>query len=364
MNLAFVLRAFGGPGGTEKYSADLAGWLVGRGHRVDVYCAGARSRVPAVQIHELAVAGRGWAAERALLAASQRVDRSAYDLVQGFGRTLGHDVYRAGGGVHAAWLAAAGAGMLHRLRGRLSVRERWAVRVDRKAMEQARVVVVNSRRISEELPRWYSVPRARIRVVRNGVDGERFRPDPGRRARARAMWEVPEGGRVALFLGTGFRRKGLRVAARAFGMAASERDRLVVIGRDSRADRRLAEVRRWLGDQLVAQGPVVDPEAWIPGADCTILPTVYDAAANSTLEAMSCGVPPVTSAMDGSSEVVPERGLVVDDPTDASGFSEGLRLAWSAGPGLAHALRETAAEWTVARNGKTMETLYRELIDG
>ena len=361
MNLGLVLRGFGGPGGTEKYSADLANWLVSRGHSVTVYCVNQGADVPGVQIHRLDVSGTGWAADRALLAASQRIDRSSHDLVQGFGRTLGHDVFRAGGGVHAAWLAAPGTGWLRRARQTLSPRERWTSSADRAAMVSARRIVTNSERVAQEIPRWSGIEPDRLRVVRTGVDTHRFHPDPGRRARARALWNVPDGGRVALFLGTGFRRKGLAVAAVAFARIAGSKDRFVVVGRDGRSKQRLAAVARVVGDRLVSPGAVTDPERWIPGADCTILPTLYDAAANSTLEAMACGVPPVTSGMDGSSEVVPDSELVVSDPTDAEGFADALAYAWSAGPTLAERLLEVAADWTVERNGKTMETLYSEL---
>lgn len=368
MRIAFVLRSFGGPGGTEKYAADLAGFLAGEGVRVVVHCVRADPaavEASGVTVRRLPGEQRGWAGERAFLLATRSIDHSGADLVQGFGRTVDHDVYRAGGGVHAAWLAAEGADSWSRwLRGKLSPRERWALAVDREAMTAARVVVCNSAFAAEQVVRIHGLPEARVRVVRNGVDGERFSADPEARAAARQHWGVPENGRVALFLGTGFHRKGLATAVQAFARVAGPADRLVVIGRDARAARRLQQARGRLGDRLVAHGAVVDPERWIPGADATILPTRYDAAANTTLEALSCGVPPVTSAQDGSAEVVPDPALVVEHPADAEGFAAALGHAWQGGPGLALRCREAAAEWTVARNGKTMLRVYRELIDG
>jgi len=209
----------------------------------------------------------------------------------------------------------------------------------------------------------YGIPEDRVRVVRNGVDGTRFRPSPERRRSARAAWRVPEGGRVALFLANGFHRKGLPVAARAFARVAGARDRLVVIGGDAHARRMLSPWARKLGDRLVVQGPAPQPERWLPGADATVLPTRYDAAANTTLEALACGVPPVTSGRDGNAEVVPDPGLVVDDPADVAGFAAALSHAWST-PGLGPGCRRAAEAWPVSRNGEALEALYWELVDG
>jgi len=113
---------------------------------------------------------------------------------------------------------------------------------------------------------------------------------------------------------------------------------------------------------LIVQGPTTEPERWLPGADATLLPSLYDSAANTTIEAMSCGVPPVTSGRDGSSEVVVDPRLTVDDPTDVEGFGLALEFAWETDQ--AEACRAEAARWTVARNGESVEAIYRQVANG
>ena len=365
MKVRFVLRSFGGPGGTEKYASDLAGWLVGQGVGVEVWCERADSEsCRGLDVRRIPAAASGRAGERAFHRAVRGLERGSVDVVQGFGRTVGHDVWRAGGGAHQAWLEASTPSAAGRWVRSLILGERWAIRMDRAAIAAAKVVICNSRMAREDLVRCYGAHPEKVRVVRNGVDGARFRPDPDARARARLAWQVPEGGRVALFLGSGFRRKGLDVASRAFQRISGPKDRFVVIGRDSRSRSRLGRVRRRLGQRLVEVGPVRDPEAWLPGADATVLPTLYDAAANTTLEALSCGVPPVTTSRDGSAEVVPEPDWVVTDPRDAEQVAAALARAWEAGPALASQCREAAAEWTLERNGTTMLDVYEEILNG
>lgn len=335
MNVAMVVGTLSRNGGTERSAWELSRWLVQRGHEVHVYCRAAEAAAPGVRVH----------------LGSLRVPEGRHPVVHAFVRIPGATVFRAGGGAHLAWLHARWRG-LGAVR-RWTPRARWEVRRDRRCMRTARVVVCNSDMAAADVRRLYGVDR--IVVVWNGVDLDRFRPDAERRAAARRAWEAT--GRVALFLGHGFRRKGLAVAAEAFARVAAPDDRLVVIGADAHARRYLAG----LDPRVRCQGPVPDPEQWLPGADATLLPTLYDSAANTTLEAMACGVPAITSGRDGNAARVPDRRLVVDDPRDVEGFARALDLAWRE-PALGRGCRKAAERWPVSRNGQEVESIYRELM--
>lgn len=362
LHIALALRSYRQQGGTEKYVVDLARWLSGRGHRVDVWAAEVDPalRADPVTFRPLH-GGKGLPGALRLSWSARGLQDQGYDVVQGFGRTLHHDVFRAGGGAHAAFLEATCRTPWSRLRARLSPRERLHLALDRRAMQQARAVVCNSRMGADDVCRAYGLARERVHVIRNGVDSERFRPDPDLRRSARAAWGVDEG-RVALFLGTGFRRKGLDVAIAAFRTVARPEDALVVLGRDGRAERFLGPARAALGRRLIALGEVRDPERWLPGADAMILPTRYDPAANAVLEALACGVPPITTHRDGNAEIVPDPALVAP-VDDVAATAAALRRAWDGGPALGRRCREEALSWPVARNGAAVETLYRELAN-
>jgi UDP-glucose:(heptosyl)LPS alpha-1,3-glucosyltransferase len=368
VNVALVLRRFTTDGGTEKYATNLARWLVGRGHEVHVYAAFVRPDLADAAGVRFHVIGRspvggtvGWLS---FLAASSRISLSDHDVVQGFGRTVHHHVYRAGGGVHAAWLRARHPGGLGRLRLALSPGERLECAVDAAAQRRARVLVCNSEMAARQAAAFHGVAPRNIRVVRNGVDTDRFCPAPAVRSAQRAAWAVPDGGRVALFLGNGYRRKGLAIAAEAFARVAGPDDRFVIAGGDAHAERYLAPIRAALGPRVVELGPQRRPEDALAAADATVLPTTYDSAANTTLEAMAVGVPPVTTTSDGNAEIVPYSELVVRDPRDASAVGRALVSAWRLAPVAAAELRAVATAWPVSRNGEAMEAIYEELVDG
>lgn len=359
LNIALILPRWSEVGGTEGHARQLARWLVGAGHAVTIYCLEVRAPVPeGLRLVELPAPPRGIPRPLRLAWASRAVPRDEHDVVEALGRVPGCDVFRAGGGTHAGWLEASVEGPVTWAMTRFSPGNRMELALDREAARTARRVICNAVRPADEMRRWYGV--REVCVVRNGVDAQRFVPDGATRRRAREAWGAK--GRVALFLGSGFRRKGLAVAGQAFARVARPGDRLVVMGRDAHAGRALRPLRRLLGEGLVVMGERTDPERWLPGADAMLLPTRYDSAANATLEAMACGVPPVTSGRDGNAELVPDPSLVVDDPSDVDGFARALRYAWEARPGAA--CRAEAERWPHDRTGREMERIFLELCDG
>ncbi|MBM4365594.1 MAG: glycosyltransferase family 4 protein [Deltaproteobacteria bacterium] len=298
MKIALVHRRFTTNGGTERYLVGFARFLVARGHDVSVLCHEIREDLrsePGLRFVHLRMvraaklASLWWSASRAIRAGN-------YDAVMGFGRTGGHHLFRAGGGSHADYLRRA-----HPVRRLVNPDDWFETAVDRAAVRAARIVMANSRLGAQGLARDYA-PR-RVEVVYNGVDGQRFRPDAQVRAATRE--ELGDHGKVAIFLGNGFVRKGLATAIAALPDEWS----LWVIGGDPpiAAPPRV----RFLGPQR-------DPERFLQAADAMILPTRYDPFANACLEAMACGVPAITTSANGASEVLPEPWLVADSVGDCA----------------------------------------------
>ena len=353
MDLGLIVRRLSTHGGTERFVHGLTGWLLAAGHRVTVWCAAVDDSVSGADVESLGWLGRGRLVKAARLdAAAQRVPRERYDLVLRFVRSPGADLYRAGGGCHAAYLE------------RASARSRWGpgeaaeLRRDRASAETARHIVVNSRLAADDLMSFYGVPAARITVIRNGVDAHRFRPGPPEARSVRpgglAAEAIPPGAPRLVFLGTGFRRKGLDTALRA--LTKIPEAHLLVAGRDQnpgKFERIAAELG--LAARVHFLGAVHSPELLLPHCDLAVLPTRYDPAANATLEAMACGLPVVSTRFDGSSEVVPDPALVVSDPSDADAVAGAVVHALQS-PGLGEACRAAVA-------GRPASAAFEELTE-
>ncbi len=297
MNVALVHRRYTEHGGTERFLVGLARYLRGQGHMVHVYCNEVRDDLrsePGLTFHHLPMLRRGAIAKvLSLWWSSARAARGGHDVVVALGRTRGHDLYRAGGGAHAAYLEACRPVWWLDPSAWL---ERW---VDRDTVRSARRVLAPSASSAADLARCYEVSRDAIAVVHNGVDSERFRPDAARRAEVRAALDVD--GPVLIFVGTGFVRKGL---AAAIAVARRLELPLMVVGRDARLDR-----WRRRHPEVHFLGPRQDPERFLVAADVLILPTRYEPYGNVCLEAMAAGVVPVTTPHNGVSEVFPVDGL-------------------------------------------------------
>ncbi|MDP2312128.1 MAG: glycosyltransferase family 4 protein [Pseudomonadota bacterium] len=323
MKIALVHRRFTTHGGTERYLVGFARWLVAEGHDVHVLCNEVRADLratPGVHFEHLPMLRPAkllslWAS------ASRALGRASYDAVMGFGRTPGHQLFRAGGGSHVDALRR-----MHPLRRWISPEDWVEMRMDRAAVRSARVCIANSALGARGLVEDYGA--TRVEVVYNGVDLQRFRPDPSVRAAVRGERAVQ--GPVALFLGTGFQRKGLDVAIAALPPGWT----LWVAGKD----------RPWKAPACVRfLGPATDPERLLQAADVMILPTRYDPFANACLEALATGIPTLTTPSNGAAEVLPHPWMVAET-VDA--FRDGLLAAEAGGVALRDTCRATAERFT------------------
>jgi UDP-glucose:(heptosyl)LPS alpha-1,3-glucosyltransferase len=312
-----------------------------------------------VTLHTLALPPAPAPARVLLLALSVRlaVSPGEWDAVQSHERTLSQDIYRAGEGCHRAYLDAMGPGE----RGR-ALYHRLLLALERRVFRRTPHIVAISRRGAEEITRLYSVPETRLSVIYNGVDLDRYHPDNrGRfRAAARAEVGVPAETWLALFVGSGFERKGLATALEGLAKTGDPSGRLLVIGRgDTRPYDALAE-RLGIAARVTWLGPRPDIERWYAAADVLVLPTRYEPFGNVHLEALASGLPVVTTSQAGGAEVVnPACGAVVE-PRDPAALATALGHLRGADPSaLGAAARAAATPFTYERQVAAFEAIYR-----
>lgn len=339
MKLALVVRRLSLNGGTERFVAGFARHAHAAGHQIDVWCFGADFTIDGVVVRKLGPSGRGrlgrmWAQKRAV----QQIPREDYDCVMGFIRCPGFDLYRAGGGCHAAWLEVSPTRLADRVE----------LKMDREAVQTAGVVVVNSQMAGEDLQKHYGVGSERLHLIRNGVDLERFQP------------QSPSMGRVNRigFFGSGFRRKGLEPLLRALEYLPDVT--LEVAGQDKTRGyfQRLAK-QCGVADRVRFLGPITDPEIWLPTLGAMVLPTRYDPCANACLEAMACAVPVVSTDRNGASEMLPADWMILDPDTPASHLAETVERALHE-PGLGERCRDAVVSWPQHRSTQELLELLRE----
>ncbi|MBX3535827.1 MAG: glycosyltransferase, partial [Xanthobacteraceae bacterium] len=135
-------------------------------------------------------------------------------LVQSHERLSCCDIYRAGDGVHAAYLAhrARGLSALRRFFQNVSGYHRDVLRLEREmfASPRLKAVIVNARMVADEIVAHFAYPRERIHLIQNGIDLSRFDEATLDRLRAETRNKLGLSGRkVLVIVGSGYERKGV-----------------------------------------------------------------------------------------------------------------------------------------------------------
>jgi UDP-glucose:(heptosyl)LPS alpha-1,3-glucosyltransferase len=326
LRIALVIERFEPEGGVERVAWTVAHRLAAGGDEVHVV---ARRGVAAggIALHRVAVPSF-WQPLR-VLAFSRAAGRAAAalgcDVVHSFSRTRHQDVYRAGGGSHADYLAHSHGPLGRGLR-RLTPRHAALLGIERAIFADPRQVVqCNSGMVRDELAARHGVPPERLVVIPNGVDLERFHPRRRDSEGGRLRGDQGAGGRtVWLLAGSGLRRKGLETALRALVRGGPRDAELWVMGRDDPRPWRARAQALGVGARVRFLGARADIESVYAAADALLLPTRYDAFANVTLEAAASGLPVVTSARNGAAPFLGAGAIAIEDPEDVIGFAQAL----------------------------------------
>ncbi len=322
LTIGLVRRGHSDTGGAETYLKRLARGLSESGHVTRLFTNAAWpsrewSWGPITRL-------RGETARRFADALEKIEPRDHCDLLLSLERVWRCDVYRAGDGIHQAWMRRrdAASSLLRRRLRRFNAKDQDALELEQALFSGgASRVIANSQMVKREAEEIYGYPAECIDVVPNGVPLADFHPDPEARALRRKTLQLRDDEIAVLFVGSGWERKGLRYATEAV-TSLGKNFRLFVAGRgrggkiDERAVHRLGAVR--------------DLPALYAAADIFLLPTLYDPFSNACLEALAAGLPVVTTRDNGFSEIIEQgvHGSIIDAPSNIAQICEALRY-WS-----------------------------------
>jgi UDP-glucose:(heptosyl)LPS alpha-1,3-glucosyltransferase len=323
LTIGFVRRGFSSSGGAESYLQRLAAGVVEQGHQVRLYTsddwpADAWSFGPITRVE--GKSATAFADEMGKLAL-----QPVCDVLMSLERIWRCDVYRAGDGVHRAWLErrAAVGGRFQRLSLAVNRKHSATLALEKSLFADggAGRVIANSGMVKEEIVRVYGFPAEKIEVVANGVPVSAFRRDDESRGRVRETLGLKSEDVAVLFAGSGWERKGLRFAIEATERSGKEM-RLLVAGRGDK--------RRFKSPRVQFLDVVQDMPTLYGAADIFLLPTIYDPFSNACLEALAAGLPVVTTRANGFSEIITTgvHGTLVGDPRNIDAICEAL-LFWS-----------------------------------
>jgi glycosyltransferase involved in cell wall biosynthesis len=201
--------------------------------------------------------------------------------------------------------------------------------IDRQMARRVDVAVGVSEKVVSRLRA--KIPAARLRLIGNGIDTERFGPTADRTAARRAL-SLPEGW-TAGFVGRLTPKKGVQdLLAATAQLSRGERPQLLVVGDgDVREDLQARARELGVSANATFAGSQADIAAWYAAMDVLVLPSYEEGFPMVILEALACGVPVIATRVGDIPRLVePGNTGWLIDAGDVAGLTAALREAQSA----------------------------------
>jgi UDP-glucose:(heptosyl)LPS alpha-1,3-glucosyltransferase len=372
VKIALVHKRLDLNGGTERDLFQTAEGLRDLGNEVHLFCSEYGVKPPnKVIAHHVPVIPLGrtlrlwsfaWFARRAL-------NQANCEVVVGFGRLQHQDVLRCGGGTHKGFLARLGqdGGLRRRLWQNISIYHRSLLAIEKRQYSRmgARTIIAVSEQVKRDIMVNYAVPAEKIVVLYNGIDKQRFHLDKRSavREQIRKRWKIPFEAPLVLFVGSGFRRKGLDYLLSLWESPRLDKVFLLVAGADARLSRYQTRGDVVAPGRIVFTGRQEDIENYYAAADVVALPSLQEAFGNVVLEALASGLPVLVSRNAGGAELLhgPLADGIIDMEKEPDALEDKLLmlLEKSRDPGVGRIARSLAEEHSWEKHFLKLDDLLK-----
>jgi glycosyltransferase involved in cell wall biosynthesis/serine acetyltransferase len=357
-------------GGSEHQMVEIGCRQKSRGHEIKIGCLSKKGSLLAVlerngiEVAEFNPSGGllGPAGIRQIIRLTLFLRRHRFDVFQS------HDLYSTLLGVPAAWLA--GVPLILSSRRDLASwwwytsRNRWILR---QIQNRSNRIIANSQAVKEFLVHEDGFDPGRIRVLRNGVDFERFAKAP--RDREKLFPNLAgEDKLIAVVANMNVKSKGHSELVLAGTEICREfpEAKFLFIGdgvERSHLERMVGELD--LRDRFLFLGLRHDVAEILACCDLFVLPSWAEGLPNSVLEAMAAGVPIVATRVGGIPEIIEDGvgGLLVPAQNPralAAAIAQALGDPERARQFACVAQARARAEFSYERLLAELDGLYRE----
>jgi glycosyltransferase involved in cell wall biosynthesis len=215
----------------------------------------------------------------------------------------------------------------------------------------------------------FGIPEERIKLLRNGIDVDEFRPaTDAEKLRLRIRLGITRS-LVVLYSGRLVAVKNVGGLIESWSTIQRDVDAVLVIVGDGPLRSALEAKCRDLGLASAARfiGQQSDVVPWYQVADVFVLSSHYEGLSNSLLEAMSCGLPVVSTRVSGSVDIFADIDIgELTAPGDAEAMATSLaRLLADPARRAACGSRARAyakAKYSINSVAKDTSALYERLI--
>jgi UDP-glucose:(heptosyl)LPS alpha-1,3-glucosyltransferase len=335
-------------GGLEKYASRIARGFIERGidvtilttypgdrkHASDATIFAKKANVHAVQTSYWPAFRRMEQFDRFV---QEYISRHPAPIIFGMDRNRFQTHYRAGNGVHAAFLKSRKwtDSWFKRMTFSFNPVHLKILEIEKAAFENPclQKLFANSHMVRSEILLHYQVDASKIEVIHNGVEWHEMQSDfdlwPDVKPFAAKRLGLDPSLFHFLFIGNGYRRKGLGQLIIALSRLPSKDFHLSVVGKESHLNRyRALAARCGLLRQISFWGSQEDVRPFYQIADALVIPSFYDPFANVTIEALAMGLFVVSSKSNGGHEILnASNGIVIQNLFDPDSIAQALSIA-------------------------------------
>ncbi len=373
MKIAVIRQKYVNYGGAEQFVSEYTTHLANAGHDIHIFASQwTPSDHPNIHVHPVrAIKINSFLRTLSFASfAARAVSAESFDVIQSHERTWCQDVYRAGDGCHREWLERRANYLpsAKKFSFRFNLFHQLVLRLEKAIFEngQCKKIIAISEMVRRDILKHYQLPEDRIEVVYNGVRLDRFHPDNKKRFRTEVRKRLGVSGDevMALFVGSGFERKGLEYLIKSVQYLQRKNWRLVLVGKGN-WERYLSFASEEDRKKIIYLDPIDEIETLYAAADLFVLPSIYEPFGNANLEALASGLPIITSRNCGAAEIItPEKeGIVLEEPSDAKAIASAMDYLMDpeVREQMGQSARALAEQFTQERNAEAMLNIYEKL---
>lgn len=331
MNLAFCLFNYFPYGGLQRDFLRIAQECVQRGHQVDVYTMRWEGeRDPQLNIIILPPIGLQNHSRRKNFVKQLRTElnKKSYDLIVGFNKMPGLDVYYA-----ADTCFQAKARKQHGALYRLTSRYRQSVAFEKAVFsaDSPTEILLISKPQQAEFEHFYKTQSKRFHLLPPGISKDRMAPANAEeiRTQLRNEFNLTNDTILLLMVGSGFKTKGLdRTLIGMANLPENLRKRaiLFILGQDNAEPFQKQAKQLGIGNQIKFLGGRDDVPRFLLAADLLLHPAYNENTGTILLEALVSGLPVLTTDVCGYADYIRQAnaGIVLPSPYQQSQFNKTL----------------------------------------